>query len=42
MHHLNDELPGTTRGPAPFEALLPAAGAMSTLCVALFALLFVI
>ena len=42
MHHLNDELPGTSRRPAPFEALLPAAGAMATICVVLFALLFVI
>ncbi len=42
MHHLDDEPPGTSREPAPFEALLPAAGAMSALCVMLFALLFVL
>lgn len=29
-------------GPPPLEALLPAAGAMSALCLILLALLFVI
>ena len=41
MHHLFDEVPGTGRHPEPFEALLPAAGAMTALCVMLFALLIV-
>ena len=40
MHHLLDEPTWAARGPAPFEALLPAAGAMSALCLLLFAILF--
>jgi hypothetical protein len=41
-HHLLDDLPGATGRAAPYEGLLRAAGAMSVLCVLLFALLFVV
>jgi hypothetical protein len=41
MHHLFDDMPGTHRYPSSLEALLPAAGAMTALCVMLFALLVV-
>ena len=41
MHHLED-LPRVAAGAPPLEALLPAAGAMATLCLFLFLLLFVI
>ena len=42
MHHLLDEPTWAASGPAPFEALLPAAGAMSALCLMLFCLLLFI
>jgi hypothetical protein len=41
MHHLED-LPRVAAGPPPIEGLLPTAGAMSALCLILFALLFLV
>ena len=42
LHYDRSELNHSHRHPLPIDALLPAAGAMSALCILLLVLLFLI